>query len=98
MTLHRIGYPSYASRPLPRIGGDQPVKFVVGSANWDDTIADTIARPLEAIAFWSAIALPFLYIPLLIYGLNTAGQVAVFLGLVVLNVIAFVLGHGYNRQ
>ena len=70
----------------------------MSGVTWDDAIADTIARPLEAISFWTAIALPFLYIPLLIYGLETSGQVAVFLGLVALNVIAFVLGHGYKRN
>lgn len=74
------------------------MKFAVDNVSWDDIIAGSIARPLEAVAFWTAIALPFLYIPLLIYGLETRGQVGVFLGLVVLNLIAFVLGHGYKRQ
>ena len=74
------------------------MKLAVSNWSQDERITAAITRPLEAIAFWSAIALPFLYIPLLIYGLDTGGRVAVFLGLIVLNVIAFVLGHGYNRR
>lgn len=62
-----------------------------------DAVTTALSRPIEAIAFWTAVALPFLYIPLLIYGLETSGQVLAFLGLITLNVIAFVLGHGYKR-
>lgn len=57
----------------------------------------TLIRPIEAIAFWTAIALPFLYLPLLIVGLESVAELAVFLGLVALNVVAFVVGHRYKR-
>ncbi len=54
-------------------------------------------RPIEAIAFWTAIALPFLYVPLLFMGLESTGELAVFFGLVALNGVAFIVGHRHNR-
>lgn len=54
-------------------------------------------RPIEAIAFWTAIALPFLYVPLLFMGLETTAELGVFFGLVVLNGVAFIVGHRHNR-
>lgn len=58
---------------------------------------EIVLRPLEAIAFWSAIALPFLHIPLLFYGLETSGQLLAFFGLLSLNIAAFIIGHGHKR-
>lgn len=52
-----------------------------------------LAAP-QAVAFWSAIALPIAYAPLL-YGGLTTGDMPLFLGLVAANVLAFVLGHGH---
>lgn len=57
----------------------------------------TVARPFEAAAFWSAIALPFLYLPLLVSGLGSSAQFTAFLGLLALHVVAIVGGHQYNR-
>jgi hypothetical protein len=57
----------------------------------------TVARPFEAAAFWSAIALPFLYVPLLISGLGSSAQFTAFLALLALHVVAIVGGHRYNR-
>lgn len=58
----------------------------------------TIARPLEAVAFWSAIALPFLYVPLLLNGVGTTAQLTAFLTLLVLHALTIVGGHRYNRD
>lgn len=56
-----------------------------------------LVRSMEAVAFWLAVALPFLYLPLLANG--TSGQEAVvFVGLLVVNVVALVAGHGYHRN
>lgn len=77
-----------------------------GSARADtEQIADhpsqltvsALARPFEATAFWSAIALPFLYLPLLINGLGSSAQLTAFLTLLALPVVAIVCGYGYNR-
>ena len=57
-----------------------------------------IARSLEVVAFWSAIALPFLYVPLLVNGVGTTAQLTAFLTLLVLHAIAIVGGYRYNRE
>lgn len=56
-----------------------------------------LARPFEAAAFWSAIALPFLYLPLLVSGLGSSAQFTAFLALLALHAVAIVGGHRYNR-
>ncbi len=55
------------------------------------------ARPIEAIAFWSAIALPFLYLPLLVSGLGSNAQLTAFLVLLCVHAVAIVVGHRHNR-
>lgn len=63
---------------------------------WEQ-FGEMLARTVRAMAFWSAIALPFLYVPLLVRGL--AGQEAVaFAALVVANVLALVVGHDHRRD
>lgn len=60
--------------------------------------AVTHVRPLlQATAFWSAVAMPFLYVPLLLGGL-TSGEAATFVGLLVANAAALVLGHGHRAD
>lgn len=51
---------------------------------------------VTGLAFWSAIVLPFLYLPLLAYGLRNSSIMGVFVGLVALNVIAAIIGHRYH--
>lgn len=51
----------------------------------------------RAVAFWTAILLPFLYVPLLVGGL-TGQELLVFGGLLVVNVVALVAGHDYARR
>jgi hypothetical protein len=58
----------------------------------------TIAAPASALAFWSAIALPALYIPLLFTGLSTVPDLALFLGLFGLHLVALVGGQSYRRD
>ncbi|MFB6108202.1 MAG: hypothetical protein ABEJ82_05085 [Haloplanus sp.] len=55
-----------------------------------------VAAPLRFVAFWTAVALPFLYVPLLFGGLE-GGQTTAFVGLLLLNAVALVLGHDYAR-
>ena len=55
-----------------------------------------VAAPLRFVAFWTAVALPFLYLPLLVGGLG-GGQTTAFVSLLLLNVAALVLGHDYGR-
>ncbi|GAB6861872.1 hypothetical protein ACFR97_10930 [Haloplanus litoreus] len=57
---------------------------------------EVVAAPLRFIAFWAAVALPFLYLPLLAGGLE-GQQLTVFVGLLLANVAALVLGHEHGR-
>ena len=59
------------------------------------TLAELAARPVRFVAFWVATLLPFTYFPLLAMGTATAHRAA-FAGVVCLNAVAFVAGHGYN--
>ena len=57
-----------------------------------------LTKPLEAVGFWSAIALPFLYVPLLATGItDTSSQLAA-LVLIGLHVAALVVGHKHRAD
>jgi hypothetical protein len=63
------------------------------------TLSRAAVRPLEAIAFWSAIALPFLYIPLLLVeGLGSGSHTNAFITLLALHVVAVVVGHRHRSD
>lgn len=51
---------------------------------------------LRQVSFWSAIALPFLYVPLVATGLQSTGELWAFLGLLAANVLAVAVGHSYT--
>jgi len=55
-----------------------------------------LVRPVRLVAFWAAVILPFLHLPLLATGLESQSQTLAFIGLVVLNVCALVVGQGYG--
>ena len=57
-----------------------------------------IRRPVSAISFWGAIALPLLYLPLFYVGIDTTDELAVFLGLFGVHVLALVGGRHYRRD
>lgn len=61
------------------------------------TATDHVRPLLQATAFWSAIAMPFLYVPLLLGGL-TGSEAPAFVGLVAANGLALVLGHGHRAD
>jgi hypothetical protein len=60
------------------------------------TLAALAARPVRCVAFWLATLLPFTYLPLMAMGVVTTHGTA-FAGVVCLNAVAFVVGHGHNR-
>lgn len=58
-----------------------------------------LLRPVTGVAFWAAIALPFLHVPLLLVtGLSSPGTATAFVALLVLNVVSLLVGHPYSRE
>jgi hypothetical protein len=55
-----------------------------------------LVAPIRFVGFWAAVSMPFLYVPLLAGGLE-ANEVYVFIGLLLLNLVAFVAGHEHNQ-
>lgn len=53
---------------------------------------------VRAVAFWSAIALPTVYLPILIAGLEAPREHGIFAGLLLLHIVATVLGHPYRSD
>ncbi|WP_254663274.1 hypothetical protein [Haladaptatus sp. W1] len=53
---------------------------------------------IRFIGFWAAVMLPFLYVPLLVNGLDTAGQQQTFFLLLLSNVVALVFGHRHRER
>jgi hypothetical protein len=53
---------------------------------------------VTTVAFWTAIILPFLHVPLLLTGLERTSVQMAFVALVVLNVVAVLLGQPYHRD
>lgn len=53
-------------------------------------------RCARAVAFWVGVALPFVYLPLLVGGLGQF-ELATFVGAIAANYLALLLGSGYRR-
>jgi hypothetical protein len=53
---------------------------------------------VTTIAFWTAIVLPFLHLPLLATGLETTSVLLAFTALVALNVVAVLVGQPHRRE
>lgn len=60
-----------------------------------DTLRAIVVRPVTAVAFWLAVVLPFLHLPLLATGLNSSDAATAFGVLVGVNVLALVVGHSH---
>ncbi|MFC4359952.1 hypothetical protein ACFO0N_18550 [Halobium salinum] len=68
-----------------------------GASAFAVSAAEMAVAPLRFVGFWAAIAFPFLYVPLLMGGLE-GNEATVFLALLVVNALALLVGHGYNRD
>ena len=60
--------------------------------------ATPLTTPIEMMSFWLAIALPFLYLPLLVTGVTSNGELLSILVLLGLNVVSLVIGHGHRNE
>jgi hypothetical protein len=58
----------------------------------------TLLRPIEAAGFWAAVGLPFIYVPLVLRGLETATIQLTVAVLIAAHVLALVLGRHYNTD
>jgi len=56
-----------------------------------------VLRPLRAAGFWSAVAIPFLLLGLVVTG-TAVERVGLFLALVVANLVALRVGHAHNQE
>jgi hypothetical protein len=62
----------------------------------DASSISALIKPLEALGFWAAVALPFLYVPLLVTGITERASQVAALVLIALHVAALVVGrHHY---
>jgi len=59
-------------------------------------VTRSVLKPVRVLGFWTAVALPFLHIPLLLTGLDGASDTFAFLTLFVLNVLALLVGHPHG--
>ena len=55
----------------------------------------SINRSITAVAFWLATLLPFIYLPVLLLGLNSLDRLLLVLALLGLNAAALIVGHDY---
>ncbi|MFC6768231.1 hypothetical protein [Natrinema soli] len=56
-----------------------------------------LATPIRAAGFWTAIAMPILYVPVLATGLSSSFDGLLFLGLLLGNLLALYVGHAHRR-
>jgi hypothetical protein len=65
------------------------------------TLRQFVSAPpatVRTIAFWLAVALPFLYLPLLASGVTTPGERGALATMLALNVVALYAGHDYQPE
>ncbi len=60
-------------------------------------VTRSVKQPAQFLSFWFAIALPFIHLPLLSRGLGDPTVTLAFMTLLVINVVALYIGHGYNQ-
>ncbi|MFB6135636.1 MAG: hypothetical protein ABEJ04_02655 [Halobacteriaceae archaeon] len=79
------------------LGNEQPSAFPGSPRSLAERVGETALRPLRFVGFWAAVAMPFLYLPLLYDGFQ-GEEAVVFAVLLVANLAGLVLGHGYSRS
>jgi hypothetical protein len=69
--------------------------------NWPDAPHAALRRAvtsIQSVAFWTAVLIPFAYVPLLVTGLSTLGEGLLMAQLVTVNAVALVLGHDHAED
>lgn len=62
------------------------------------TLGKHIVSPIRALSFWIAVALPFLYIPLLAMDLSSRPVIGAFLALLLCNAVTLLIGHSHLQD
>ncbi|WP_276257920.1 hypothetical protein [Haloglomus litoreum] len=81
-------------RGLPERSGDGPTGTLARLAR----LGVPAVAAVETVGFWTAVALPLCYVPLLLTGLSSERDAALLGALVVLHLIALSAGHAHNRD
>ena len=63
-----------------------------------DRLAPSLVDPIRKTCFWTAIVLPFGYLPLLLAGLTTPARTGAFVMLLCLNLFTLYVGHAHCRE
>jgi hypothetical protein len=75
---------------------DSALSLPIG--NIELCLTSTLRTLVRAMAFWTAVLLPFSYVPLLATGLDSVPVALTFVVLMAVNVCALVLGQSYGRR
>ena len=62
------------------------------------SVGRSLVAPIRGAAFWTAVALPFLYLPLLATGLQSSAVRTAFGALLLTNAVALLVGHSHARE
>lgn len=83
----------------PNPAGSSPVRDTPADAarGFRTALRRSVLAPLRFLAFWAAVLLPLVYLPLLHGGLS-GGEPTVLGALLAVNVAALVVGHGYRKD
>lgn len=58
----------------------------------------TVLKPLEVAGFWAAVALPFLYLPLVVAGPSTSAEQTALAAMMLAHALSLVLGHRHRAD
>jgi hypothetical protein len=79
----------------PTPGRSSPRRIADAVVEAVSAVVEHVRPLLQATAFWSAVVMPFLYVPLLVGGLD-GSEFTAFLVLVAINAFVLVVGHGHR--
>lgn len=75
----------------------QPAVERVGDELSTAVRSGLLSHPIETLGFWAAVTLPFLYLPLVMGGLETRASWIACAVLLVVHAVALYLGRGYKQ-